>query len=238
MKLSEEVKSKIKSEYDDWFESQYAGKSKEERQKLGQFFTPPKLTIKMIEKFDSIMDKDILDPTCGAGGLLAAMIIAGADPARIFGIELDSEIAEICRKRLSKFNVPENNIKIGNALNSDSYDFSPEPSNISHDQKALVISIDSKTSMAKIKVISFPFVVKKEIDLDINSDIFYKLLESSINKDFWIMCNQSYLLKSIPERLLSVSENDIQYLIDKHKFDSFDDFLLILNNKNEKEDEE
>jgi type I restriction-modification system DNA methylase subunit len=123
MQLSEEVKSKIKSEYDDWFESQYAGKSKEERQKLGQFFTPPELTIKMIEKFDSIKDKDILDPTCGAGGLLADMIIVGADPARIFGIELDPEIAEICRKRLSKFNVPENNIKIGNALNSDSYDF-------------------------------------------------------------------------------------------------------------------
>jgi two-component system phosphate regulon sensor histidine kinase PhoR len=60
MQLSEEVKSKIKSEYDDWFESQYAGKSKEERQKLGQFFTPPELTIKMIEKFDSIKDKDIL----------------------------------------------------------------------------------------------------------------------------------------------------------------------------------
>lgn len=228
VKLSEEIKSKIKKEYDEWFESQYAGKSKQERQKLGQFFTPPELTIRMIEKFDEIKNKDILDPTCGAGGLLAAMIIAGADPNRVFGIELDSEIAEVCKKRLSKFGVPENNIKIGNALDSDSYEFSTESSNISHDQKALVISIDSKTSMAKVKVISFPFIVKKEINLDINSDIFYKLLESSINKNFWIMCNQSYLLKSVPERLLSVSENDIQYLIDKHKFDSFDDFNLIL----------
>lgn len=237
MKLSEEIKSKIKLEYDEWFESQYAGKSKEERQKLGQFFTPPELTIKMIEKFDSLdKNKDILDPACGAGGLLAAMIIAGANPKRVYGIEIDESIAEVCRKRLSKFGVPENNIKIGNALNSDSYEFSVEQSNISHDQKALVISIDSKTSMAKIKVISFPFVVKKELDLDINSDIFYKLLQSSINKDFWIICNQSYLLRSVPERLLSVSENDIQYLIDKHKFDSFDDFLLILND-NEKEDE-
>lgn len=236
MQLSEEIKSKIKLEYDDWFESQYAGKSKEERQKLGQFFTPPELTIKMIEKFDSIKDKDILDPTCGAGGLLVAMIIAGANPARIFGIELDPVIAEVCRKRLSKFGVPEKNIKVGNALNSDSYEFSVEQSNISHDQKALVISIDSKTSIAKIKIISFPFVVKKELDLDINSDIFYKLLESSINKDFWIICNQSYLLRSVPERLLSVSENDIQYLIDKYKFDSFDDFLLILNDDKKEDD--
>jgi hypothetical protein len=44
-------------------------------------------------------------------------------------------------------------------------------------------------------------------------------------------------LKSVPERLLSVSENDIQYLIDKHKFDSFDDFILILNNDKKEEDE-
>lgn len=31
-------------------------------------------------KFDSFEDKDILDPALGAGGLIAATIIAGADP--------------------------------------------------------------------------------------------------------------------------------------------------------------
>ena len=51
MKLSEEIKNKIQEEYDAWANMQYARKDKKERQKLGQFFTPPQLTIRMLEKF-------------------------------------------------------------------------------------------------------------------------------------------------------------------------------------------
>ena len=83
MTLTAEQKTAIETEFKQWSELQYAGKDKKERQKLGQFFTPPLLTIKMIEKFDSIKDKDILDPTAGAGGLLVACILCGADPNRI-----------------------------------------------------------------------------------------------------------------------------------------------------------
>lgn len=133
MKLSAKIKQQIQAEYDEWFESQYGDKTKEERQELGQFFTPPVLTIKMLEKFDSIKDKDILDPTVGAGGLLAACIIAGADPARVYGIELDPKIAEICKKRLSKFGVPEYHINIGNALDPASYWFPDENGNYEPD---------------------------------------------------------------------------------------------------------
>ena len=123
MTISESVKSKIQAEYDAWFESQYADKTKKERQKLGQFFTPPALTIRMLEKFDSIEDKDILDPTAGAGGLLAAAVIAGADPRRCFGIELDPDILKIAQRRLSKLGVPPGNLHQGDALKSESYDF-------------------------------------------------------------------------------------------------------------------
>lgn len=122
MKLSEEVKQKIQQEYDEWVNVQYGDKTKEERQKLGQFFTPPVLTIKMIEQFSDLEGR-ILDPTVGCGGLLAACIIAGADPKKCYGIELDPSIAKLCRKRLSKLNVPESNIKVGNALDSESYRF-------------------------------------------------------------------------------------------------------------------
>ena len=127
MKLSEETKEKIQQEYDEWKDSQYSGKDKKERQAKGQFFTPPVLTIRMLEKFDSIEDKDILDPTAGAGGLLAAAIIAGANPRRCYGIELDPAIAEICKKRLAKLGVPSRNIRVGNALESSSYEFEEEP---------------------------------------------------------------------------------------------------------------
>ena len=123
MKLTEETKKAIQSEYDEWKDSQYLGRDKKERQKLGQFFTPPALTIKMLEKFDTLEDKDILDPTAGAGGLIAAAVIAGANPRRCYCIELDPDIREVCLKRLCPMGVPESNIKLGNALDSEAYDF-------------------------------------------------------------------------------------------------------------------
>ena len=122
MKLNIETKEKIQAEYDAWQAEQYSGKDKKERQKLGQFFTPPQLTIKMIEKFDSIKDKDILDPTIGAGGLIAACILAGADPKRCYGIELDPDVLEIAKRRLGKLGVPSGNLMLGDALDPESYE--------------------------------------------------------------------------------------------------------------------
>lgn len=123
MKLSDDIKAKIQDEYDTWQAGQYAGKSKEERQSKGQFFTPPPLSIKMLEKFDSIVGKTMLDPTLGAGGLLAAAIIAGADPSKCYGIELDPEVLKVAQLRLAKLGVPPWHLKQGDALDPSSYEF-------------------------------------------------------------------------------------------------------------------
>lgn len=123
MKLSDDIKAKIQAEYDSWQAEQYASKDKKDRQAKGQFFTPPALTIKMLEKFDTVKDKDILDPTAGAGGLLAACILCGADPNRIYGIELDPAILKVCRRRMLKYGVPPWHLKEGNALDPTSYEF-------------------------------------------------------------------------------------------------------------------
>ena len=65
MTLTEEIKNKIVEEYESFKEHMYAGKSLEQRKTLDQFFTPPSLTIQMIEKFDcdTLAGKNILDPT-------------------------------------------------------------------------------------------------------------------------------------------------------------------------------
>lgn len=129
MKLNQETKDKIYSEYNSFKESMYANKTLEQRQALDQFFTPPELTIPMIEKFDcdSLEDKTILDPCCGSGNLLAACLIAGADPKNLFGNDFDADMVKICKKRLNKIckelnkePIPTYNIHEGDALRTDS----------------------------------------------------------------------------------------------------------------------
>ena len=106
MKLSEEVKNKIIEILDsqEFKSNLYEGLSEEKRKELGQFYTPGKLCIQMIEKFDcdSLSGKNILDPTCGSGNLLIACLIAGADSDKLFGNEYDSIAVDLCRKRLNR----------------------------------------------------------------------------------------------------------------------------------------
>ena len=83
MKLSDVIKNKIQAEYDDWKEIQYAGKDKKERQKLAQFFTPPVLTIRMLEKFDTLENKSVLDPTLGAGGIISCSYNSWSKPNKM-----------------------------------------------------------------------------------------------------------------------------------------------------------
>lgn len=122
MILSDEQKRAIEEEYAAWEAGQYAGKDKKERQKLAAFFTPPPLSIKMLEKFESVVDRDVLDPTLGAGGLIAAAVFAGADPSRCYGIEIDGEILKVAKRRLLKLGVPPCNLHQGDALEKKSYD--------------------------------------------------------------------------------------------------------------------
>ena len=111
MKLSEEVKNKIIEILDsDYFKnSLYVDADgneldKAKRDELGQFYTPGKICIKMIEKFkwDTLSGKNILDPTVGSGNLLIACLIAGADSDKIFGNEYDADIIPTCRNRINK----------------------------------------------------------------------------------------------------------------------------------------
>ena len=123
MLLTKEQIENIKSEFSQWKDKMYANKTLSERQDFGMFFTPPELTIKMLEKFEDLKGS-VLDPTCGAGNLLAAAIMAGADPKEVYGIELDPEILEIARSRLEPLGVPAINLHQGNALYKECYEFS------------------------------------------------------------------------------------------------------------------
>lgn len=92
-------------------DKQYNGKSKEERQKLGQFFTPPELSIQMLKKMgEPTPENSIIDPCMGSGNLLVAAIFVGFNPKHCFGVEIDKEIYDIAVERLTNLGVPKENL--------------------------------------------------------------------------------------------------------------------------------
>lgn len=143
MKLTDEQKTLIIDEFEAYKKVMYANfSSKEERQKLGAFYTPAQLSIRMVEKFENL-EGTILDPCVGNGALLMAVILAGADPKNCYGIELNIDTLKNCRKHLCSpedfkrvYNedivgnsylkgnyVPIENIHQGNSLNDSCYNF-------------------------------------------------------------------------------------------------------------------
>lgn len=107
MTLSQEAKNKILEILGskEFMSDLYEGLDEKKRIELGQFYTPGKICIQMIEKFetvDSLAGQTILDPCCGSGNLLIACLIAGADSDKLFGNEYDSVAVELCRKRINR----------------------------------------------------------------------------------------------------------------------------------------
>ena len=106
MKLTDKQKQAIIDEFNSFKDKMYASKSKEERETLGQFFTPADLTIQVLEQLDctyeEFLDSDVIDPTSGSGNLLAAALIAGADSDKIYGNDYDERAVKLCRKRINR----------------------------------------------------------------------------------------------------------------------------------------
>jgi hypothetical protein len=106
MILSEETKLKIIEILDseEFMSNLYEGLEEKKRIELGQFYTPGKICIQMIEQFecDTLVGRTILDPTAGSGNLLIAMLIAGADSDKLYGNEYDEVAVKLCRKRINR----------------------------------------------------------------------------------------------------------------------------------------
>ena len=102
MILTIETKELIKTEYNVFKDQMYNGKSKEERDDLAQFFTPPEISFQLLKAYNVniLSDKIIRDPTCGSGNLLTACLLAGADPDKLYGNDYDADMVITCRKRL------------------------------------------------------------------------------------------------------------------------------------------
>ncbi len=173
MRLSDEIKAKIIAEYNEFASKQYQNHTEESRKKLGAFYTPPQLSIQMLEKYDDLSGT-FLDPTAGAGGLLAAAVIAGADPKKCYGIELDRETLLLCRERLAKLGVPRSSSHQGDAL-VDSSDEFEEPA-----ETEMYFRVED-LGCCKVKIfveVNGKHIVQKEFIVDYSSS------EETIRKKF------------------------------------------------------
>lgn len=208
MKLSQDIIKKIEAEYNEWCSIQYGGNDEKQRKALGQFYTPPVLTVKMLEKFEDL-NGNILDPTIGAGGLIAAAVLGGADPRKCFGIELDPNIIKVTRARLVRLGVPPWNIKQGDALADTSYDFDTSD----NEKNFLRISMKD-LGMSKL-----------EINLTI-----CKCGNPAVNKKFKLnLLDQDEKLAKAAQALFDLftrlDENDYWYLANE----KFDSHLILFN---------
>ena len=107
MIISDIAKQKIYDEFKLFEQKQYNGKSRLERKKLNQFFTPPDLSIKIIENLENISG-DLVDPCCGAGNLLMAAAIVKVydlkeNPLTVFGYDIDKDIIKLIRYRFFNY---------------------------------------------------------------------------------------------------------------------------------------
>lgn len=106
MKLSEEIKQKIIDILDskEFMSDLYEGLDDKTRDELGQFYTPASICIQMVEQFktDIFSGQFVLDPCCGSGNLLIAMLIAGVDSDKVFGNDFDHRAVKLCRKRVNR----------------------------------------------------------------------------------------------------------------------------------------
>jgi hypothetical protein len=98
--------------FNDEMMAQYSQMSKEEKAKYGAVWTPPEIISQMMAKVDEKTwadpSKTMLDPTCGAGNIVVAMLLNklyhGVSPymavKNLYGIELQQKNVEICRNRI------------------------------------------------------------------------------------------------------------------------------------------
>lgn len=190
MKLTDSQKNQIINilESDEFKNNLYEGLVEEERSAKGQFYTPGKICIQMIEKFetiDSLAGQTILDPCCGSGNLLIACLIAGADSDKLFGNEYDSVAVELCRKRinrtcdiLGKPHIKDWQIHQGNALHKfaltyfdEDYEemyFDGKTQPAARNKKLNNESYDAYTMSTRFKK-KYPELYEEELSLNLNT---------------------------------------------------------------------
>lgn len=186
----------------------------------------------MLEKFGSLEDKDILDPCLGAGNLIAGAIIAGADPKRCYGIELDPEVLEIAKQRLGALGVPACNLKCGNALDNDAYKFGLEDRPVVHDQEAVYIDFSNPKKCIAMTM-EFPAAPTAVHQLDISHQSGQVLLQSFIDNaarnGVWTIFSEKTPLADSLKKTFIMDLKTLVHTAEEQRLNSYDDLLPFID---------
>jgi len=84
-----------------------------QKKETGAFYTPFKIAKRMARKTKWKIGETVIDPCCGNGNLLAAMldVYSELQEENIYGIDIDSEAIEKCKEL-----IPNGHFKVGNCL--------------------------------------------------------------------------------------------------------------------------
>ncbi|MEY8354934.1 N-6 DNA methylase [Lachnospiraceae bacterium 54-53] len=69
------------------------------RKRIGQYFTKKEIASLMVDVADMPINAVSIDPMCGTGNMLSALIEKGYDTENIYGIDIDSKAVDICNLR-------------------------------------------------------------------------------------------------------------------------------------------
>ena len=162
--ITNAIKEQCILESKDYFLVKHPDRVKE----LGEVFTPTPLVLEILEQLPSTVwdtGKTYLDPTCGNGQFLSAVLIikmalGHADAlSTIYGVDLMQDNVDECRQRLidiagdtpANWKIVKHNIRCEDGL---TYDYSFET--LEEEQKFFDGKLETTKKVKKVKVIDTP----------------------------------------------------------------------------------
>lgn len=170
--------------------------TKKEAQKLGAFYTPMEIAREMAAKIPEVVGKTVLDPACGYGNLIVAVldrkVADGEDPSQalteVFGNELERKNLEICLQNLRRW-ADDNNASwddklmrthfhCGDALTEFAYDFSECDSDfVNH------VEIIDENDTILVRIVSNSIILKEvTFDKKIHQEQFKEFVNRAKKK--------------------------------------------------------
>lgn len=166
--------------------------SKDQKKLMGQFYTPQEIVDYIIDIIQIDKTSKVLDLSCGAGAFLIKALQKSNNVKNIYGVDINNIAVQATilnlwlnsKKTLRDLKIITNNIKHGNSVRTNEFDWHKEFSNVMQNGGFDVI------------IGNPPYVtVKKSTDFDIKDSIFNEVVNGTVNCATLMVARSFELLK-------------------------------------------